>query len=221
MSASKVSILAVVAASAAFTVAVDNLSGAQGFITTSGQRQTLPRSQRDIATYRSFPSEAAAPEQGATFTSAGLMTMAATVGLAFSLLTTPVYAAEAKKSGFLPNLFNFAAPEAAKPAPAEVRPIEESFEKLSGTRTARKAKRESQRKAEKEVEKTASSASSTSSGFALPSFPSPFNFGAPEAANFTPTVQQMINNDVALGVVFFVVPALYVVFYILGSVNAI
>eukprot|EP00403_Amphidinium_massartii_P020014 CAMPEP_0178411484 /NCGR_PEP_ID=MMETSP0689_2-20121128/21517_1 /TAXON_ID=160604 /ORGANISM="Amphidinium massartii, Strain CS-259" /LENGTH=188 /DNA_ID=CAMNT_0020032689 /DNA_START=104 /DNA_END=670 /DNA_ORIENTATION=+ len=186
-------VLTVVLASAGATLLLDSWTGAQAFV-MPGQNTAQPRSHTDVTTFKSFKADVGVSQtQAASMSSTGILTMAATVGLAFGLLTaTPVYAED----------------EASEPT----------------TRAARKARREAARQAEKQAEKKSSS--SESGGFSLPSFNLFESTG--EAPKATPTVKladddksPVASDPVALFLIFFTLPTIYLVFYVLGSIDVI
>mmetsp|Transcript_3651 Transcript_3651/g.9263 ORF Transcript_3651/g.9263 Transcript_3651/m.9263 type:complete len:191 (-) Transcript_3651:143-715(-) len=123
---------------------------------------------------------------------AGIVSVAATFGLVFGLLAAPVHADDEEVS----------------------------------TRAARKARRAAALQAEKSKEKAATT---SDSGFALPSFPNPFEgLGSVTAPSAAPQVvmadvdrSPVASDPVALLLIFFTVPTIYLSFYVLGSVDVI
>mmetsp|Transcript_4190 Transcript_4190/g.9027 ORF Transcript_4190/g.9027 Transcript_4190/m.9027 type:complete len:185 (-) Transcript_4190:138-692(-) len=91
------------------------------------------------------------------------------------------------------------------------------------SRAARKARRAAALKAEQAEEKAASQ---SSSGFSLPSFPNPFD-STPAPAEAKKVVvadddrSPVASDPVALFLIFFTLPTIYLVFYVLGSIDVI
>mmetsp|Transcript_18652 Transcript_18652/g.33679 ORF Transcript_18652/g.33679 Transcript_18652/m.33679 type:complete len:192 (-) Transcript_18652:67-642(-) len=189
----KASLLTAAIASAVVTFVVTRASPA-AFALPGQKGATSHAKTHDIAespVYVPFESKAAAQENGVNV--ASIVSVAATFGLVFGLLAAPVRAEDEEVS----------------------------------TRAARKARRAAALQAEKSKEK-AESSSSTSSGFALPSLPNPFEGISVSAPSAAPKVvmadedrSPVASDPVALFLIFFTVPTIYLSFYVLGSVDVI
>mmetsp|Transcript_10374 Transcript_10374/g.23435 ORF Transcript_10374/g.23435 Transcript_10374/m.23435 type:complete len:193 (-) Transcript_10374:109-687(-) len=192
MAASKANLLAVVLASAAATMLVS--TAAPAFL-MPGQPGAAPSSKLDQTSFRPMASLEASTSSSAQSQPAGVaavVTMAATVGLAMGLLATPVNAEETSDSSNL------------------------------SSRAARKARREAALKAEAKQEKAATS---SDGGFSLPN---PFAMVSSEAPKEAPKVvvsdddrSPVASDPVALFLIFFTLPTIYLVFYVLGSIDVI
>nr|ABV22092.1 unknown [Amphidinium carterae] len=162
-----------------------------GLAPSSARGHEVSSSQQDR--FRPFTATADAPTAEASSV-AGVVAMAATLGLALGLVATPVNAEESE---------------------------------TASTRAARKARRAEARKAEADAAKAAKS-SESGAGFALPALPSlpnPFA-GGDVVKQAAPVVDAddrspVASDPVALLFIFFTVPTIYLVFYVLGSVDVI
>mmetsp|Transcript_45589 Transcript_45589/g.83477 ORF Transcript_45589/g.83477 Transcript_45589/m.83477 type:complete len:198 (+) Transcript_45589:88-681(+) len=197
MALSRSTALVTVAASAFIMAMFNPMSFVEPGVAPSARGQDASASQQQDR-FRPFTTAPEAPvAQGHASSVAGVVAMAATLGLALGLVATPVYAEDEATEG--------------------------------GTRAARKARREAARKAA-EAEAKAAKSESSGSSFSLPSLPAlpnPFAGGDVVASKQAAPVvdaddrSPVASDPVALFLIFFTVPSIYLVFYVLGSVDVI